>query len=282
MESEMFPSIERGFGYREQGALYMCCPPTHELLKNVELSVLDPAWPWSQGDIKESLFFKSVRGQRSYCNAIGKIDKTQYPFVPDFVEEVRQFGFCKKIPIPSAARKKNYVDNYSIIQPHLSFIYLVHDRGRVNTPYKTTEKRNTLPPVSPNILRPQPPFSQWNEKLRQQVPYIRGDCHHDATGRKGITNCTFALWDLSAKHNGRHHKVQTVDMHHAQIHTPSVTYNVALPLGPINPKDINYEAAIFMRIPITHFEYISLEGNMPPHVEHCLGTMKQNTYIVPK
>lgn len=87
---------ERGCGSRVEGGLYAICPCS-PFGKPVEYFLIDPAIPWGHRQLRGPMLVESQKHKGLHHVIIG-VGKEFYPFVPDFIEEVRVMGVSKRFP----------------------------------------------------------------------------------------------------------------------------------------------------------------------------------------
>ena len=251
-------STERGCGTRSEGGLYICIPTGSSGLP-IEVFVVDPSIPWTEG---------AFRGPRFVLRSNGVVDLVlwvgaeYYPTVPSFIEEGRIHGFSKRVPI-------NKDIDYSVLTSD-SRIIMVHPKAILNTDYELQEVDYDAD-VKPRIMRPDPGSTR--------------DCSHELKHRRGdfplvdTLPCTFATWDHAVTINESRHRV---DMHDtpATITTPSVSFDVMRPIqAHLKPT---YRAGIFLQLPFSHFEYVNSKNNLPDTVTSVLGDNITRTVVTPK
>jgi len=210
---------ERGCGFREKGGLYLCCGSSPWGMP-VEHFVVDPPVSWRGPRILRAPMLVERGGIHHVIMTVGA---RYYPYVPDFIEEVRVMGLSKQIP-------RDF--DLSKLTPGGSTIILVHSRAIPAFPFN----------------------AEW--ECRKPCSRCRklevAACRPGH--RLGSPRCTFALWPLSQlKTHKRVHEVEKLEGGVARIKTPSTTYTVgsAAPLG--RPK---YRPGIFARFYITDIEYV--------------------------
>ena len=262
-ESTMFAPIDatgRGCGKRKDGGLYACCglSPIPGMGTPVEDFIIDPPVPWTDGPFRGVQFRKSDDG----VDMIIWVGAENYPTVPDFVEEGRAMGFCKRIPtgaLKDDGTMSSASTSYDEIIPYVSRMFLVHPRAIIHTPYELNPDGIGVP--------------------RQGYPTEPVD------GRSS----TFATWDMSAASaHGSGHEIRQSDDQTTVVETPSVTYHVRSPVAidgaPFNPSettDVSYSPGIFIALPIGHFEYVNADGSgdMPAAVAELLGDNIDHTAV---
>jgi len=108
--------VERGCGLRAENALYAVCG-TSPYGKPIEHFLVDPPTEWRGGRLRAPMLVADKRGVNHILLGVGA---RYYPFVPDFVEEVRRLGASKRIP-----------DDFDLtkLTPGRSKMVLIHPRA---------------------------------------------------------------------------------------------------------------------------------------------------------
>ena len=83
----------RGCGIRQPDAFYLCCP-TAEDGQPVEFFLIDPPIPFEQDAFRAPILFE----RDGVTHAAIWIGAEFYPFVPDYIEEVRYKGASRRVP----------------------------------------------------------------------------------------------------------------------------------------------------------------------------------------
>lgn len=245
-------TVTRGCGTRIQHALYACVP-TGEMAVPIEAFVLDPPLPWSMGHFRGPRLYERNDGVTDMILWIGQ---EHYPYVSDFIEEARQHGISRRVPVSKQL-------TYSLLDSHNSRILLVHPRAI----YKGSYRLNPTEPVAPpEALTPRPAPTQ-------------GDCDHPRERGSQDTYCAFAGWELSATDTRTGHEV-TPDGDYANIQTPSVEYSVRQPLE--MGSDDQWRPGIFAAFPMSHFEYVNNNGGLPERAAETLGRNASITAVTYK
>ena len=263
----------RGCGKRQKGGLYACTGlSTGVGGVPIEAFVIDPPIPWTSGPFRGVQFVERANGPVDIVMWVGA---ENYPTVPDYIEEARQMGFCKRIPTGTLdeGNRSNGVD-YNRIVPHESRMVLVHPKAVVHSAYRLSTGTGS----TPNIQRTQHGLCAYSGRF-SVVGTTQNDHHltHDNEG----PSCTFATWDLSALESSTKHRVEPVDSVGAiaTISTPSVSYHASYPKdGTADP--VEYSPGIFCAVPLGHFEFISATGDtMPEPIADLLGANFIHTKI---
>ena len=235
-------TIVRGCGTRIQHALYACIP-TGDTAIPIERFILDPPLPWSMGHFRGPRLYERNDGVTDMILWIGQ---EHYPYVSDFIEEARQHGISRRVPISRQL-------TYHMLDSRDSRILLVHPRAI----YKGCYRLNPTEPIAPpEALTPRPDPTQ-------------GDCNHPRERGSRDTYCAFAGWELSATDTQSGHEVNIDGPNYAHIHTPSVDYIVRQPLE-MGDED-QWRPGIFAAFPMSHFEYVNNNGGMPERAAEVLG-----------
>jgi hypothetical protein len=108
--------VKRGCGERVEGGLYVIAASS-PYGKPLEFFLIDPVVEWKGGQLRAPMLYEDSKGIYHILMGVGK---TFYPFVPDFVEEVRIHGLSKRIPIDFDVSK---------LTPLKSKILLIHPRA---------------------------------------------------------------------------------------------------------------------------------------------------------
>lgn len=87
---------QRGCGTRQEGGLYACCPISRYGMP-IEYFLIDPTIPWNGKQLRGPMLVESKKDP-DVLNVVIGVGKEYYPFVPDFVEEVRAMGISKRFP----------------------------------------------------------------------------------------------------------------------------------------------------------------------------------------
>ena len=265
---------DRGCGKRKDGGLYACCglSPIPGMGTPVEDFIIDPPVPWTDGPFRGVQFRHADDG----VDMIIWVGAENYPTVPDFVEEGRAMGFCKRIPtgtLKSDGTMSKGATAYDEIIPYVSRMFLVHPRAIVESAYELQigDRSDGCVP-NPNM---------YDGHAGGCDPAV----HVPNTG----SPCTFATWDLSAaKAHSDAHAIKQSDDQTTVVETPSVKYHVRTPVAiddtPFDPDantDVSYSPGIFIALPIGHFEYVNADGSgdMPAAVANLLGDNVDHTAV---
>jgi len=265
-------SQERGCGTRKPGGLYVCVESDPNGMP-VDYFVIDPALPFDlKGNLRAPYLLKDESGISHLVLGVGN---TYYPFVPDFVEEARQMGVSKRVPV-------GY--DFSSLVAGKSKLILIHKRAIPEFPY----------------LLQRPLYEDCFRRLRNEAvggwERVHGFKLPENERREEVEHeCVRNLWDLSVllpscRRGSRNeistHKVEVNGNEHvATVRTPSCSYEVTratttlgTPLDMIpfkEEKDIylHYKTGAFLMFPTFHFEYLNKEGKAPTKtvkmVEKC-------------
>lgn len=215
--------MSRGCGDRKEGGLYLVCELSPYGMP-VEHFLIDPAVPWNGPGLRSPLIQKDAEGVNHLIMSVGH---TYYPYVSDFVEEVRVMGISKRIP---------RTFDLSVLSPS-SKLLLVHPMGVQQFSYCWSRAGY---PVCPK------------EKIRERVP----------KGHK----CLGDLWGLGlCRSYKKIHEVSAVDgsPYYREARTPSCTYRDYRPLYPLDDPLDGYSMGIFMRAPISSFHLVAKKGKLP-------------------
>ena len=90
----MGQSIERGCGKRVKGGLYACCGLSPNG-KPIEHFLIDPPGPYKGEPFRAPI----IQEERDVKHLVFWVGAQHYPFCPDFIEETRNFGVSKRIPL---------------------------------------------------------------------------------------------------------------------------------------------------------------------------------------
>ena len=283
MFDEMFPPIEtddRGCGQRKDQALYACCglAPPGSMGSPVESFIIDPPILWDQGAFRGVQFVERDGGPPDLLLWVGA---ENYPTVPDFVEEGRRMGFCKRIPTGDLKDDGTFAkgnNNYGEVVPYVSRMILVHPRAVIDDSYQV----------------------QLQEMGDGSVPHITrhagacdqaGNIHHI---EHGIGEpCTFATWDLSATKAWPGHDIVSSVETVTRIQTPSCDYQVRTPIEvggqAFDPQGedtapVAYSPGVFLTLPLSHFEYVNQDGSvdLPEPVADLLGNNRNAVAVKEK
>lgn len=271
----------RGCGKRKDQALYACCglAGDGELGISVESLMIDPVIPWTDGPFRGVQFLPS--GHDGAVDLLMWVGAENYPTVPDYVEEGRRMGFCKRIPTGSLNEDGSIAkgnNDYSKVIPHLSRLLLVHPRAYIEDSY-VLQPADYADAAEPHITR-----------IELQCDGGHHGTHHHA--EESVEPCTFALWDLSAMQAHKGHQIDSCVETVTCISTPSVQYKVRTPESAAgmhfhagsdkytNPP-VNYSPGIFAHVPLSHFEWVnqSGDGDMPSAVAELLGDNISHTAV---
>lgn len=242
--------ITRGCGVRAQHALYACIP-TGDTPIPIEDFILDPPLPWASGHFRGPRLYERNDGVTDMILWIGQ---EHYPYVSDFIEEARQHGISRRVPVSRQL-------TYSMLDSSKSRILLVHPRAIYKGAYRLSP---TAPVSPPDALTPHPRPTQ-------------GDCDHPRQRGANDTYCAFAGWELSATVSQNGHQVESDSSEYAQIQTPSVGYTVRHPLE-VGSED-HWRPGIFAAFPMSHFEYVNNTGGMPEVAVNALGRNRSITAV---
>jgi len=111
----MGQSIERGCGKRVKGGLYACCGLSPNG-KPIEHFLIDPPGPYKGEPFRAPI----IQEERDVKHLVFWVGAQHYPFCPDFIEETRNFGVSKRIPLGT---------DLSGIEAFKSRMYFVHPRA---------------------------------------------------------------------------------------------------------------------------------------------------------
>jgi len=181
--------------------------------------MIDPPIAWIQGSFRGTRLESREDGIYDLVQWVGEIF---YPFIPDFVEEGRALGFSRLLS-PSIDLSK--------VVPYKSRLIFIHTRARAEGHYSLQEREDGYRPC----------------------PDKRTSCSHPSSKIDTDPPCVFATWELSALITEPKHAVIAMDLNVSSITTPSVEYNV---FTPINGEHVEYSPALFLALPITHFEVV--------------------------
>lgn len=109
-------SGSRGCGSRQEGGLY-ACTSTSVFGRPVEEFVIDPAREFRGEAFRAPILYQDQDGVNHMLIWIGA---EFYPFVPDFVEEVRKMGVSRRIPRGFPIEK---------LTPYKSKMILIHSKA---------------------------------------------------------------------------------------------------------------------------------------------------------
>ena len=274
----------RGCGKRKDQGLYACTGLAEDgqLGMPIESFIIDPPIRWENGPFRGVRFLPRDDGAVDIMLWVGA---ENYPFLPDYVEEARQMGFCKRIPTGAIKEDGSIAagnNDYSKVVPHVSNMVLVHPRAVIESNYTLQVNEGGVEGMVPHVVRHSGPCG--------------GGVHHYARewvdGSRPTDPCTFATWDLSAMQGVKGHNVDQCVESHATISTPSVEYRVVTPLSTdgahfhAGSKEyvnlpVRYSPGIFALVPLGHFEYVnqSGDGTMPTAVAELLGDNINNTAV---
>lgn len=233
---------KRGCGTRDAGGLY-ACTGTSDDGRPMEEFIWDPPVPWNGGYLRSPRLHQRHDGRWDLLVWIGD---ESYPFVPDFVEEARRFGVSRRIPTS--------LDMSSIV-PFQSRMIFIHQRVITPTFYELQERTH-------EILK---------------TPC---ECFHSPIRKRGDTQCTLALWELSALESiPPGHELGTRNGGSTIIRTPSVQYVTQIPITPSEAP--GYTPGIFMATPLTHFEFINPDGSkISLNAKKALGESNAGNHTV--
>lgn len=157
---------KRGCGSRKQNGLYMCTGLSSEG-KPIEEFVLDPARPFQGNDPFRAPLL--VEREDKPADVIVWIGESYYPYVPDYIEEVRHMGLSRRIP-----------RNYPIekLSPGSRMI-LIHAKA--------------IPRFEYEVI--------W--AYCNMTPWLLKACHCPGVEHE----CTFNLWALALLDSCKGHKV---------------------------------------------------------------------------
>jgi len=115
---------DRGCGSRVENALY-CCVETSPFGKPIEDFLVDPVIAWHGAKTLRAPML--IQDSNQVNHVVLGIGKEYYPFTSDFVEETRNMGVSKRIPL-------NF--DPSVLTPDKSKLLLVHARAIPNFHYR--------------------------------------------------------------------------------------------------------------------------------------------------
>lgn len=252
---------ERGCGERKEGGLYACCgvgPGGYPL----EHFIVDPAIEWLHGPFRGVQYHTRPDGVTDILLWVGA---EHYPSMASFLEEGRKHGFSKRIPSTGGDIR------YDRLTPGASRLLLIHPQVIPQQPYLVAAP--VPPDCVPGVKRPHSGCADRSEQW-------------EGEGKP----CTFATWDHAAlidkpghAHSGHTYAGQsTAPVGTVDITIGSTTFTVALPLMPLKGDDIEWAPGIFIALPLTHFEYVGKEGEMPKKIAELLGANIRRTAVVPR
>lgn len=115
---------DRGCGSRVENALY-CCVETSPFGKPIEDFLVDPVLAWHGAKTLRAPML--IQDSNQVNHVVLGIGKEYYPFTSDFVEETRNMGVSKRIPL-------NF--DPSLLTPDKSKLLLVHARAIPHFQYR--------------------------------------------------------------------------------------------------------------------------------------------------
>tara|TARA_Y100000310_G_scaffold338657_1_gene428984 strand:+ start:7960 stop:8550 length:591 start_codon:yes stop_codon:yes gene_type:complete len=188
------------------------------------------------------------------------VGQEHYPYVSDFVEEARQHGVSRRVPITREL-------TYSVLDHRDSRILLVHPRAIYNGNYTLRDTGAD----EPDILVPREP--RKDQRDLNGRTNVR-DCDHPLCRTRSDTYCAFAGWDLSTGDSVKGHEVSDHD-EFKRVVTPSVEYLVRPPKV-VTGSNKDWRPGIFAAFPLSHFEYVNSQGGLSSRAASVLG---RNTAI---
>ncbi len=252
-------AIRRGCGYRVEHGLYACVPTGADGV-SIEDFILDPPLPWTQGHFRGPRLYERQSGVTDMILWIGQ---EHYPYVSDFIEEARQHGISRRVPITREL-------TYDMLSHRDSRILLVHPRAIYNGTY--TLESTMEDEDEPAIVRPH----EVRKDRREGLPFFyknssnSRDCDHPLCRTKSDTYCAFAGWELSTTDSVK--GVHEVSDHegYKRVTTPSVEYLVRSTVS-VEGTDKDWRPGIFAAFPLSHFEYVNSEGGLSARAATTLG-----------
>ncbi len=203
----------RGCGNRKKGGLYLVVPVSEDGTP-IEEFLIDQPIPYLGEPFRApQLVYNETLGAYDVLMWVGK---RFYPYVPDFIEEVRMLGISKRIPRTFPINK---------LTPNKSRLFIIHPRAI---------------PLFRNVI------AQESKKI----------CHRDIEEHsKGEKFCIMDLWNISTHgKSSQKHRIGKSELGY-EIITPSVRYiSPTVDCSPIGNQ--KYGAGIVAGFYISHFEYV--------------------------
>ena len=227
----------RGCGTRQGGGLYLCVGlgpngrPVYDFL-------LDPPVAWTGGHFRTPYILEQPGSDGAVNDVLMWVGAEFYPYIPDFIEEVRGRGLSKRIP-------KNFPLHH--LTPGKSRILLVHSKAKPRFSYSIAKQE--APPTLPQ--------HRCQHAHRADAIHLAGDPDE---------HCVHALWPLSCLESvDKLHEVQenTPPLWAVQVATPSGTYDTDPPLTPAVGEDVQYAPGIFAAFWVSHCECVSEDMDLP-------------------
>ena len=272
MNGELETKIgERGCGRRQEGGLYACVPTTPYGVP-IEEFLVDPPQRWKGGQLRAPMIVSSI--DEDYANVIIGIGEEHYPYVPDYIEEAKVMGISKRFPREFPIER---------LDRGKSRMYLVHPNGIPKFPFDLYQKCTCGHPFAEHTYVKHPELDVVDIKCGQcgrcwDTMYIgNSPCRKGVAHRKGQP-CIFELWPLSALFSSKKHTVKT-DTSGAMIMIPSRNYTVILPQYPQFEPERGYDPAVFMSVPIHHFEFINQDNEAPKELVERFETTEWEMVI---
>ena len=216
----------RACGERKKGGLYLVVP-TSAHGRPLEDFLIDPPIEYAGKPFRAPQLVLNP-GTGAY-DVLMWVGKRYYPYVPDYLSEVAQYGVSKRVPRNFAFEK---------LTPDKSRLFIVHPRAIPRFEY---EIHPYYKPICP-----------------------RGLEEHKAGLVDSSEMCIKDLWNLSTqgessdKHSIRRVVDKDLEVHY-EITTPSVQYTAfGATCPPVERQE--YAAGIVAGFYISHFEYV---GNAP-------------------
>jgi len=157
-----------------------------------------------------------------------------YPTVPDFVEEAQVWGVSRRLP-----------DNFPIDKiAHGCKMFMVHRNAMIS-------------------------YSQYTS-LIEKLPSL--ECpkkleHHEHPTATNLQRCLGSLWPLASLKGGRTWPANTLDDCRMIMRFCGDTQYAVFDLNDVvSPDWPNYEVGIFAAFPITSFQYVSKEHQVPAEI----------------
>ena len=214
----------RGCGVRQVGGLYLTSPLVPEGMGfPIGENLIDPPVPWVGGPFRTPYLVEQEGSDGQVFDVFIWVGEEFYPTVPDFIEEVREMGISRRVPVTF---------NLASLTPEKSRMLFVHKRAKPRMAYELD------------------PASDAPRKCSKG---------HGLSGDPD-NHCVFALWDLGAlapQYEDKHTMTAGAGGR-IRVKTPSADYEIVSPMSPCDDGD-HYAPGVFSAFYFSHAEYIGEE-----------------------
>lgn len=243
--------MPRGCGdSRTQGGLYVAAGSPFKGLP-LERFMQDPPVPWEGSEVLRSP--QLIEDENGTNHLLMGIGKTNYPYVPDFLEETRSLGLSRKVP-------KDY--NFSALEYGKSKLIIMHPRAIPKFSYDTIHFCPRKKKHNNSIQREKIENLVWKDE----------EFNH---------NCLGATYSFSMLDDGEQY-YNMEDIWRGKKLPSKARYEHPIPNEPENGEELPWKAGIILIFPNFRFEFVDDQGRKPPKLKEKIQSQGFQFKVVPE